>query len=335
MQILDLTVDAATVDRRTQLEADVRSGLTAPRRTLPSKWFYDARGSALFEEITRLPEYYQTRTEAQILEQVADEIVAAVRPVEIVELGSGSSRKTRLLLDALHRAGTGDRYVALDVSRDALEDALRQLRDAYPWLEAVGVVGDFDHHLDALPRRGPGLVAFLGSTIGNLDAHGQARFVADLAAGLAPGDAFLLGVDLVKDPGVLEAAYDDAAGVTAAFNRNVLEVLRRELDAEIDVDAFRHVASYDRELARIEMLLRAERPTALRFPSLDLDVPMAAGDDIRTEISSKFTRPHVEGLLAGAGLALARWDTDPDARFALALATPVGASTPPTPRRER
>lgn len=325
MQILDLTVDAATVDRRTALEADVRAGLTAPRRTLPSKWFYDARGSALFEEITRLPEYYQTRTEARILEAVADDVVAAVRPEELVELGSGSSRKTRLLLDALHRHGGGDRYVALDVSRGALEEALATLRAAYPWLETVGVVGDFDHHLTALPRRGRGLVVFLGSTIGNLDPGGQARFVADLAAGLGPGDGFLLGVDLVGDPAVLVPAYDDAAGVTAAFNRNLLEVLRRELDAEIDVAAFRHVARWDAAMARIEMLLEATRPTTLRFPTLELEVPVAAGEDIRTEISSKFTRPHVEGLMAGAGLTLTRWHTDPDDRFALVLARHDGA----------
>lgn len=306
---------------------DVRAGLTASPRILPPKWFYDAVGSALFERITELPEYYQTRTETSILERVVDDIVAAVRPVEVVELGSGSSRKTRLLLTAMHEGTGGDRYLALEVSEDALRGAAAALTVDLAWLRVDGVVGDFDHHLGALPRQGRGIVAFLGGTIGNLTPAEQAGFVAAVVAGMAPGDAFLLGVDLVpsdapgsaKTTAQIVAAYDDAAGVTDAFNRNVLHVLVRELQAEIDVDAFAHEARYDPRHARIEMWLRATRPTRMAFPTLDLVIDLAAGEGIRTEISCKFTRARAEALLTGAGLELARWDEDPQGRFALAL----------------
>ncbi|HWB72975.1 MAG TPA: L-histidine N(alpha)-methyltransferase, partial [Egibacteraceae bacterium] len=296
--------------------------LTAVPKTLPPKWFYDARGSALFERITRLPEYYQTRTETAILEAVVDEVAAAVGPAEIVELGSGSSRKTRLLLEAMHARCGGERYVAFDVSEEALRAAGRALRADYPWLEVHGVVGDFDRHLADIPGRDARrLVAFLGSTIGNLHPDRQRPFLHQVAGLLThPDDGLLLGVDLVKDPATLRAAYDDAAGVTAAFNRNVLHVINRELDADLPVDAFAHVARWRAECSWIEMALRADREVAATIGAIDLPVRFAAGEEVRTEISCKFTRDGVQAVLADAGLALARWDTDRDGRFALALA---------------
>jgi L-histidine N-alpha-methyltransferase len=324
IEIIRLAVDDGF---REQLAVDAGKGLSAPRKTLPPKYFYDAYGSRLFEEITRLPEYYQTRTETRILETIADTVVATVRPAEIVEIGSGASRKTRLLLEAMHRAGTGDRYVALEVSEGALLDAARALTGDYPWLRVHGVVGDFDHHLGRIPRLGGRrLVAFLGSTIGNLHPDDRAGFFRHVAALLVPGDAFLLGVDLVKDIGVLESAYNDAAGVTAEFNRNVLTVLNRELGADFPVSAFTHVARYRADRAWIEMALRAERDLAVHIDALDMDVTLAHGEEIRTEISCKFTYGDVTAMLAMAGLDLAAWYTDPDDLFALALAVPPCSS---------
>ncbi len=316
---------AAEVDRAALLAADVRAGLTAEPRWLPPKWFYDERGSALFELITELPEYYPTRAETSILTRVAGEVVDLVRPQELVELGSGSSTKTRLLLEAMHaRASGGRRYAPIDVSADALEGAAAELAADHPWLAFDGYVGDFTADLPRVPRRGRRLLAFLGSTIGNFVPAERAGLLATVAAALAPGDGFLLGVDLVKDAGTLVAAYDDAAGVTAEFNLNVLRVLARELDADVKLEAFEHVAVWDAERAWIEMWLRATEAVTLRFPTLDLEVDFDAGQALRTEISAKFTRAVVEAELAAAGLRLARWDTDDQDRFALAL-----AMTPP------
>lgn len=314
---------AAGSTHREQLERDVVACLTADPKWLPPKYFYDARGSELFEEITRLPEYYQTRTETGILERVVPELMRQVAPAEIVEIGSGSSRKTRLLLEAMHELGCGDLYVPFDVSPDALVSAAAELTGDYPWLRVDGVVGDFEHHLEAIPRTGRALVVFLGSTIGNLNFAEQPRFLSSVAGSLRPGDAFLLGVDLVKDAATLEAAYDDEAGVTAAFNRNVLSVLNRELGADFVPQAFTHVARYVAGESRIEMHLRADRQMEVTFPTLDLRVPFVAGEEMQTEISCKYTRQMVEGLFAGAGLRLTRWDTDEHERFALALAVPA------------
>jgi L-histidine Nalpha-methyltransferase len=313
-------------DWRSALADDVRAGLTARPKRLPPKYFYDARGSALFEDITRLPEYYLTRAETEILIDAADAIVRRIRPVELVELGSGSSRKTRLLLEAMHRHRTGGRYAPLDVSEDALVGAADALGADYDWLQFDGFVGDFTRDLGLLPRRGPRLVAFLGSTIGNFGPAERAELLAGLRAGLGDGDRFLLGVDLVKNRATLEAAYDDAAGVTAEFNRNLLHVLNRELGADFPVDAFEHVAFYDEGHARVEMHLRAGRALAVAFPGLGLEVAFAAGELLHTEISCKFTRPQVERELGTAGLGLDAWHEDAERRFALALAS-VRATT--------
>jgi L-histidine N-alpha-methyltransferase len=308
----------------TPIGDDIVAGLEASPKWLPSKYFYDGRGSALFERITRLPEYYLTRAETAILESNAESVVARCRPEELVELGSGSSRKTRLLLEAMHRSGAGSRYVALDVSDDALRAAEEALLADYAWLEFAGVVGDFHTDLAAIPRRGPRLVAFLGSTIGNLDPAERATFFPQVRDALQRGDAFLLGLDLVKDVGVLEEAYDDAAGITAEFNRNILAVLNRELDADFPIDAFDHVAVFDKVSSWIEMRLRATRDMVVTLPPLDLRVTLLAGEEIRTEISCKFTREQIEAELVSAGLGVEGWMTDGEQRFAIALAMPVG-----------
>jgi L-histidine N-alpha-methyltransferase len=317
---LSITRLSPQTDRRSQLADDVRAGLGAMPKSLPPKYFYDARGSELFEEITRLPEYYLTRAESEILESITDGLVGSLRPTELVELGSGSSRKTRLLLEAMHRHQGGRRYAPMDVSEDALEGAAAALSSIYPWLEFDGFVGDFSADLRRVPRRGRRLLAFLGSTIGNLTPSERSGLFGGVAAALRPGDRFLLGVDLVKDPAVLLAAYDDAAGVTAEFNRNLLRVLNRELGAAIPLDAFEHVAVYDAGLERIEMHLRALRALTVRFPTMDLRVEFAEGEELRTEISSKFTRPGVERELAAAGLQLESWHQDSASRFACAVA---------------
>jgi L-histidine Nalpha-methyltransferase len=310
-------------DLRATLITDARRGLTAMPKTLPAKYFYDARGSELFEEITRLPEYYPTRTEEAILTRHAAAVVAAAgRPDTLVELGSGSSTKTRLLLDALATTGRLRRYVPVDVSASALEGALSTLAGAYPALELHGVVADFETHLDRLPPADGRLIAFLGSTIGNLDPAERARFFRSLRAGLVPGDAFLLGVDLVKEESRLVAAYDDAAGVTADFNRNVLRVLNASLGADFRPERFDHVARWNAAAEWMEMALRAQEAMTVTLPDLDLQIAFAAEEEIRTEISAKFRRPGLTTELAAAGFRLTSWWTDPDDDFGLALAVP-------------
>jgi L-histidine N-alpha-methyltransferase len=307
-----------------ELVDDALAGLTGRPKSLPPKYFYDARGSELFERITRLPEYYATRAETAILEADADDLVAAVRPEELVELGSGSSRKTRLLLEAMHAQGAGNRYVPLDVSEAAVRSAAAVLAADYPWLRVDGLVGDFLRDLPAIPRHGTRLLAFLGSTIGNLDPAARRVFLKQVAAALAGDDRLLLGVDLVKDVAALEAAYDDAAGVTAAFNRNVLAVLNRELGGDLPVDAFAHVARWDPERSCVDLYLRATRPVTARLAEPGLEVTFAAGEELHTEMSCKFTRAGVEEELDEAGLTLERWLTDQAGRFALVLAARAG-----------
>jgi L-histidine N-alpha-methyltransferase len=304
------------------LEADVRAGLTASPKELPPKYFYDDRGSELFDEITRLPEYYPTRAERAILELHAAELATRSGADTLVELGSGTSEKTRLLLDALAAAGTLERFVPFDVSEATLVAAANAVADEYR-VSVHAVVGDFEHHLDRIPGGGTRMVAFLGSTIGNLTPAMRARFLAQVAAGLGPDDTFLLGTDLVKDPSRLVAAYDDDAGVTADFNRNVLRVVNRSLGADFDPDAFAHVARWDPEAEWVEMWLRSDGARTVRVEALGLDVHLGAGEAIRTEISAKFRRERVAGELATAGLVLDGWWTDPAGDFALSLARPA------------
>jgi L-histidine Nalpha-methyltransferase len=302
------------------LRQDARVGLTSSPKWLPSKWFYDARGSDLFEQITRLPEYYPTRAEASILVAHAGDIAGLTGAHTLVELGSGSSEKTRLLLDALRRQGTLREYVPLDVSESALRDAVAAMHHDYPMLAIHGVVGDFTQHLDRIPGQRPRMVAFLGGTIGNLFPHERATFLGELRATLAPGEWLLLGTDLVKDPDVLVRAYDDAAGVTAQFNRNVLAVLNRELGADFDVESYEHVAIWDSENEWIEMRLRSTVGDQVTLSDLALDIVLETGQEIRTEISAKFRREGIDGELANAGFSLDCWWTDPEGRFALSLA---------------
>ncbi|MFF5719084.1 L-histidine N(alpha)-methyltransferase [Streptomyces buecherae] len=302
------------------LRADVSAGLTAESKWLPPKWFYDARGSELFEEITHLSEYYPTRAEREILAARAPAIAAATGARTLVELGSGSSEKTRLLLDALPDLAA---YVPVDVSGSALELAGNALLAERPGLAVHALVADFQQVLALPATPGPRLVVFLGGTIGNLLPAERARFLAAVRALLAPGDALLLGTDLVKEEETLLAAYDDAAGVTAAFNKNVLSVLNRELGADFDPADFTHVAHWDREREWIEMRLRATSALTVKIPALDLAVSFAAGEELRTEVSAKFRRAGVAAELSAAGLGLRHWWTDDAERFALSLATPV------------
>ena len=293
------------------LHADVRGGLGSAPRTLPPKWFYDKRGSDLFEQITHLPEYYPTRAEQEILVRRAPEIAALTRAATLIELGSGSSRKTRLLLDALTAGGTLRRYSPLDVSASALDEAGRALCRDYPDLTVTATVADFESGLPLTDEPGPRLLAFLGSTIGNFDGPQRAAFYRMLARSLTSDDVLLLGADLVKDPEVLVRAYDDAAGVTAEFNKNVLHVLNRELDADFDPDAFEHVAYWNTEDERIEMRLRATTAQTVKIPDLDLSLDLAAGEDLRTELSCKFRRESLTEELHAGGFTVRQWWTDP------------------------
>ncbi|KQZ03025.1 L-histidine N(alpha)-methyltransferase [Streptomyces clavifer] len=300
------------------LRADVLSGLTRQPKTLPPKWFYDAHGSDLFEEITRLDEYYPTRSEREILIARAGDIAAASGARTLIELGSGSSEKTRHLLDALPGLHT---YVPVDVSESALTGAAQALLAERPGLSVHALIADFTHVLELPDSPGPRLVAFLGGTLGNLLPRERAEFLRSVRARLSPGDGLLLGTDLVKDEATLVAAYDDAAGVTAAFNKNVLTVVDRELGADFQLDDFDHVAVWDPHHEWIEMRLRARRALTVKIRELDLVVPFEEGEELRTEISAKFRKEGVREELAAAGLRLDQWWTESGGRFALSLAT--------------
>jgi L-histidine Nalpha-methyltransferase len=300
------------------LRADVRDGLTRIPKTLPPKWFYDTRGSELFDEITELPEYYPTRAEREILVARAGEIAAASGARTLVELGSGSSEKTRHLIDALTGLHT---YVPVDVSESALTRAGQALVAERPGLRVHALIADFTQPFTLPDTPGPRLLAFLGGTIGNLLPAERAVFLAGLGALLSPGDTLLLGTDLVKDEGVLVRAYDDAAGVTAAFDKNVLAVVNRELGADFDLTAFDHVALWDAEHEWIEMRLRSRSAQTVKIHALDLAVDFAAGEELRTEVSAKFRADGVRTELSAAGFEPARWWTDEEGRFALSLST--------------
>ena len=317
---LQIDVHLTAEDLRRELAGDVRAGLTGRPKELPPRWFYDERGSQLFEEITRLPEYYLTRRERSILAERSAEIAALAAAETLVELGSGTSEKTRLLLNALREDGELPRFVPFDVSEPTLRGASEAIAADVPGLEVHAVVGDFQRHVDLLPRDGRRLVAFLGSTIGNLLPPERAAFLSSLADALDPGEWLLLGVDLVKEEGRLVAAYDDPAGVTAEFNRNVLAVVNRELGGEFPLDAFEHVARWDAEGERIELALRSLRAQHVAVRGLRLEVDFAAGEELRTEWSAKFRREGVEAELRAAGLEPVRWWTDAHGDFGLALA---------------
>ncbi|MFE1411710.1 L-histidine N(alpha)-methyltransferase [Streptomyces sp. NPDC058746] len=305
----------------TALRTDVLSGLTGTPKVLPPKWFYDARGSELFEEITRLPEYYPTRAEREILLERAREIAAETGARTLVELGSGSSEKTRHLIEALPALDT---YVPVDVSESALRGAAQALLADHPGLRVHALLADFTRALQLPQSPGPRLVVFLGGTIGNLLPPERAVFLASVRAMLSPGDALLMGTDLVKDEAVLVAAYDDSRGVTAEFNKNVLAVIDRELGADFHTADFAHVAVWNREQEWIEMRLRARSEVLVKIRALDLVVPFAAGEEILTEVSAKFRQEGVRKELAAAGLELTHWWTDAAGRFALSLSVADG-----------
>jgi L-histidine N-alpha-methyltransferase len=316
---LTVDVNLQPEDLAAALAADVRRGLTSSPKWLPPKWFYDERGSRLFEEITRLPEYYPTRREREILDARAQEIAYRSGADTLVELGSGTSEKTRLLLDALRDAGTLERFVPFDVSEPTLRGAADAVAREYSGVAVHAVVGDFEHHLGRIPYDGRCLVAFLGGTIGNLVPSERAGFLNRLASELGADDTFLLGTDLVKDPSRLVAAYDDSLGVTAEFNRNVLAVVNGELGADFDLECFEHVALWDGQNEWIEMRLRSTVAQSVTIAALDLTVDFAAGEEMRTEVSAKLRREGVERELAAAGLDLVAWWTDIAGDFALSL----------------
>ncbi len=302
------------------LRAEVITGLTAEHKWLSPKWFYDARGSELFEQITELSEYYPTRTERKILQDRAGDIARGTGARTLIELGSGYSTKTRLLLDALTAGGTLETFVAMDVSPSALNAAATQIGADYPGLHVHNIVGDLTRHLGHLPKATDRMIVFLGGTIGNLMPAERAVFFADIRAVLEPGEHLLLGTDLVKSPRVVVPAYDDARGVTADFNRNVLRVLNQGLDADFDLDGFAHVALWNAEQEWIEMRLRARWPMRVTVPGVDLVVDFAAGEELRTEVSAKFRHEGVQKELAEAGFALDHWWTDEQGLFAVSLA---------------
>jgi L-histidine Nalpha-methyltransferase len=319
MIAIDVHLDA---DAAATMAQDVRAGLSSYPKELAPKYFYDERGSQLFEQITELVEYYPTRAEREILSRRSAEILAAAgNPSTLVELGSGSAAKTRHLLSAMRDAGSLRTYVPVDISEEITHATAACLVDEYPGLEVRGLVCDFEHHLERIPEsEGARLIAFLGGTVGNLYPRPRHEFLERIAALLGPGDQLLLGTDLIKEADRLEAAYDDAAGVTAEFNKNVLEVLNRELGADFDLDAFQHVARYDAEAERMDIRLRALADQEVRIEDLDLDIAFSAGEEMRTEISTKFTRERLESVYAGAGLEMCGWFTDAAGDYALSLA---------------
>jgi L-histidine N-alpha-methyltransferase len=302
------------------MAADVRAGLTKPFKELSPRYFYDERGSALFERITTLPEYYPTRCERAILERRSDEIVAAAMPRALIELGSGSAVKTRVLLDAMGEAGCLEAYAPVDISEQITYATAAAIAREYEGVEVLGHVCDYELDLERVPVRGPRVIAFLGGTIGNFQPAQRSSFLRRIANLLDGDDRFLLGTDLVKDRATLEAAYDDSEGVTAAFNKNVLAVLNERLDANFDLDAFEHVARWDAENLWMDIRLRSLRHQVIEIRSLGLQVAFAAGEEMRTEISTKFAREGLEGIYAEAGLEITDWWTDPEGHYALSLA---------------
>ena len=308
-------------DFREQLLNEVRKGLTSNPKTLPSIYFYDDHGSDLFDQITELPEYYLTRAETEILEQHADELVARYRPHELMEIGAGFARKTRILLTAMHRAGAGDSYVPIDVSVAALRQAGAALGDIYPWLTVRAYVGDFGTDLHLVPRGGQRIVAFLGSTLGNLSPAERPAFLSEVAASVADGDVLLLGVDLVKDERTMVAAYDDSQGLSARFNKNILTVINRNLGGNLPLDGFDHETRFLAETGCMSQSLRANRDITATLEAVGITVDFSRGEAVHTEWSCKFTADGISSELAAAGLTVEEILTDRLNRFALVVAT--------------
>jgi L-histidine Nalpha-methyltransferase len=323
MIAIDVHLDA---DAAATMSRDVRAGLCAYPKELAPKYFYDERGSELFEQITELPEYYPTRAEREILSRRAAEILdVAGYPGTLVELGSGSAAKTRHLLSAMRDCEVLETYVPVDISEEITQRTAAELVDEYPGLAVRGLVCDFEQHLERIPDgEGRRMIAFLGGTIGNLYPRQRHAFLERIAALLGPEDHLLLGTDLIKATSRLEAAYNDSAGVTAEFNKNVLAVLNNQLSADFDLDAFEHIARYDCEAERMDIRLRSLADQDVRLDGLDLEIHFAAGEEMRTEISAKFTRERLESVYAGAGLELRGWFTDRAGDYALSLAAPAG-----------
>ena len=307
---------------------EVHDGLTSRPRQLPSKYFYDERGSRLFERITELPEYYLTRAEQALLDRSAADVARIIRPRELVELGAGSAKKTRTLIEAGLRAGTLRRYVPVEVSQAIAERTAHDVSRSYPELEVHAVVGDFEQHLGKVPHGGRRLVALLGSTIGNFTEQDAVDFLRKTTHLMSGGDALLLGTDLVKDEAVLEAAYNDSQGVTAKFNANILNVVNRHLGGDFDPDGFEHVAYFNPDKSRVESYLRARSEQAVRLDKIDLDVQFDRGEMISTEVSCKYTRRSVEQILARAGLTVEHWFADSDRGYALSLSR-LSRTAPP------
>ena len=305
------------------MAADVRAGLTKPFKELSPRYFYDERGSELFERITDLREYYPTRCEREILQAHSAEIVRAARPRSLIELGSGSAAKTRVLLDAMRDAGCLQTYCPVDISEEITRETAAAISGEYKGITVVGHVCDFELDLERVPVEGPRMIALLGGTIGNFAPNQRAQFLRRIANLLDAEDRFLLGTDLVKDPATLEAAYDDSEGVTAEFNRNVLAVLNERLDADFDLDSFEHVARWDPENLWMDIRLRSLVQQVVNIRALDLQVAFDAGEEMRTEISTKFARPGLEGIYKEAGLDLTDWWTDDEGLYALSLARAV------------
>lgn len=304
---------------------ELRRALTAARPTIPARWFYDDHGCDLFVRITALDEYYQTRAEQAILDADMDLVVAAHGPAELVEIGSGAARKTRAILDAMERAGALERFIPFDISPGMLATSAGDIAAAYPGTRVHAVAGDFSRHLSRIPRRRTGtarMVAFLGGTIGNLEPARRRTMMRRLARLLRPGDCLVLGTDLAHDPEALVRAYDDAEGVTAEFNRNIVRHINSAFAGDADPDDFAHVARWNARASRIEMHLRARRDIRWSIAGLGVVVPVEAGASIRTEISCKFTRESVEGMYHDAGLRMASWHPDPAGRYAVSVAVP-------------
>jgi L-histidine N-alpha-methyltransferase len=322
MNLAPITVAIHTLGShsRQDLIDDVVKGLTQSPKILPPRWFYDERGSDLFDRITELPEYYQTRTEMEILQRHAPDVVARTRAASIVELGAGSCTKSRVLIKAAKGMGTLSTFVPFDISETTIRRSASELVEEYKDLTIYCVAGVFDEHLDQIPRFGSQLIVFLGSTIGNFSAEETRVFLANVRRLMQPGDFFLLGVDLVKAEPVMVAAYDDAAGVTAEFNLNVLTRLNRELSANFDLRAFEHVAVWNAEMSRIEMHIRSVKDQTVNIPAAGLVIDFAAGELLRTEICTKYTRDRTERMLTEAGMEVIDWYTDPRQQFGLTLA---------------